>query len=64
MLLHTGGSTAATTQAVKSGLSAYPNLKIQTRAEFEKSQQDQVNQLLGLVYALLALAVSSPSSAS
>ena len=35
----------------------YPNLKIQTRAQFEKSQQKQVNQLLGLVYALLALAV-------
>ncbi len=45
------------TGAVNRGLSAYPNLKIQTRAEFEKSQQQQVNQLLGLVYALLALAV-------
>ncbi len=57
VLLHTGGSTAATTHAVKDGLTAYPNLKIQTRAEFQKSQQAQVNQLLGLVYALLALAV-------
>ncbi len=57
VLLHTGGSTAATTRAVKDGLSAYPNLKVQTRAEFQKSQQAQVNQLLGLVYALLALAV-------
>jgi putative ABC transport system permease protein len=45
------------TSAVDKGLNAYPNLKIQTRAEFEKSQQQQVNQLLGLVYALLALAV-------
>ena len=43
--------------AVNGGLSAYPNLKIQTRAQFEKAQQAQVNQLLGLVYALLALAV-------
>ena len=57
VLVHTGGSTAATTHAVNDGLSAYPNLKIQTRAEFQKSQQAQVNQLLGLVYALLALAV-------
>ena len=32
-------------------------MKVQTRAQFEKSQQAQVNQLLGLVYALLALAV-------
>jgi putative ABC transport system permease protein len=57
VLLDTGGSTAATTRAVKDGLSAYPNLKVQTRAEFQQSQQAQVNQLLGLVYALLALAV-------
>jgi putative ABC transport system permease protein len=57
VLLRTDGSTGATTQAVNAGLTAYPNLKIQTRAEFEKSQQQQVNQLLGLVYALLALAV-------
>ena len=32
-------------------------MKVQTRAQFEQSQQAQVNQLLGLVYALLALAV-------
>jgi putative ABC transport system permease protein len=43
--------------AVDKGLSAYPNLKIQTRAEFQKSQEAQINQLLGLIYALLALAV-------
>jgi putative ABC transport system permease protein len=57
VLLHTGGSTAGTTHAVTAGLSAYPDLKIQTRAQFENSQRAQVNQLLGLVYALLALAV-------
>jgi putative ABC transport system permease protein len=45
------------TPTVTSGLSAYPNVKIQTRSQFEQSQQAQVNQLLGLVYALLALAV-------
>ncbi len=45
------------TGAVNRGLAAYPNIKIQTRAEFEKAQEAQVNQLLGLVYALLALAV-------
>ena len=32
-------------------------MKLQTRAAFEKSQQAQVNQLLGLVYVLLALAI-------
>ena len=36
---------------------AYPNVQVQTRAQFEASQSAQVNQLLGLVYALLALAV-------
>jgi putative ABC transport system permease protein len=56
VLLQTNDSGAAA-KAVTGGLKAYPNLKIQTRAEFEKSQQAMVNQLLGLVYALLALAV-------
>ncbi len=50
----TGAGSGA---ALDHGLSAYPNLKIQSRAAFEKSQQDQVNQLLGLVYVLLALAI-------
>lgn len=56
VLLRTDGSAAAE-QSVKHALSGYPNLKIQTKEQFEKSQQAQVNQLLGLVYALLALAV-------
>ena len=43
--------------AVVHAVAAYPNLKIQTRAEFEKTQAAQVNQLLGLIYALLGLAV-------
>ena len=34
-----------------------PERQVQTRAQFEQSQQAQVNQLLGLVYALLALAI-------
>ena len=36
---------------------AYPTVQVQTRAQFESSQISGVNQLLGLVYALLALAV-------
>ena len=47
----------ALTAELTKGLSVYPNLKVQTRAEFEKAQEAQVNQLLGLVYALLALAI-------
>jgi putative ABC transport system permease protein len=56
VLLRTGGAAGVEDQ-VSHALGAYPNLKIQTRAQFEKSQQQQVNQLLGLVYALLGLAV-------
>jgi putative ABC transport system permease protein len=56
VLLKTDGSAAAE-QQVKQALSGFPNIKIQSKAEFEKSQEQQVNQLLGLVYALLGLAV-------
>jgi putative ABC transport system permease protein len=42
---------------VAHALAGYPNVKVQSRAQFEASQAAQVNQLLGLVYALLALAV-------
>jgi putative ABC transport system permease protein len=58
VLLRTdSGATKAGMAAVSARLSAYANLKVQTRAEFEKTQQMQVNQLLGLIYALLALAI-------
>ena len=43
---------AATTQ-----LADFPVAKAQTLAEFKDTQADQVNQLLGLVYALLSLSV-------
>jgi putative ABC transport system permease protein len=50
-------ASAAGEAAVDSALRAYPNLTIQTQAQFEKAQQKQVNTLLGLVYVLLALAI-------
>jgi putative ABC transport system permease protein len=56
LLLRTNGSGAAD-KAVTNALAPYPNAQIQTRAQFEKAQASSVNQLLGLVYALLALAV-------
>ncbi len=56
VLLKTDGSPGVE-QRVQRALSGYPNVRIQTRAQFEASQQAQVNQLLGLIYALLALAV-------
>jgi putative ABC transport system permease protein len=57
VLLRTDPSSSTVGAAVHAALKPYANLKIQTRAQFEKSEQMQVNQLLGLVYALLALAV-------
>jgi putative ABC transport system permease protein len=58
VLIKSGSTSGATAHAITDGLkAAYPNLLIQTRAQFEKTQAQQVNQLLGLVYALLALAV-------
>jgi len=56
VLLKTDGSPGVQS-AVTRALAPYPNVKVQSRAQFEASQSAQVNQLLGLVYALLALAV-------
>ena len=56
VLLNTDGS-AGVQQSVAHVLKAYPNVQVQSRAQFEAEQAKQVNQLLGLVYALLALAV-------
>jgi putative ABC transport system permease protein len=53
VLLRTTGSETA----VQNALSGYPNVQVQTRDQYEQSQASSVNGLLGLVYALLALAV-------
>ena len=51
------GPTAAETSAISAGLRQFANLKVQTRSQFIATQQAQVNQILGLVYALLGLAI-------
>jgi putative ABC transport system permease protein len=56
VLARTDGSPGVET-AVSSALSPYTDVQVQTRAQFEQAQVASVNQLLGLVYALLALAV-------
>jgi putative ABC transport system permease protein len=56
VLAQTNGSPSVE-GAVTRALAGYPNVQVQSRAQFEKSQSQQVNQLLGLVYALLALAI-------
>jgi len=56
LLLRTNGSTAVD-NAVTKALDPFPNIQVQTKAQFEQAQVSSVNQILGLVYALLALAV-------
>ena len=56
LLLRTNGSTAVDT-AVTTALTPFPNVQVQTRAQYEQAQVSAVNKILGLVYALLALAV-------
>jgi putative ABC transport system permease protein len=56
VLLRTDGASSVD-RRVTQALSAYPNVKVQTRSQFEQAEVGAVNQLLGLVYALLALAV-------
>jgi putative ABC transport system permease protein len=56
LLLQTNGS-GTVNDAVTSALAVYPNVQVQTRAQFDQTQTNSVNQLVGLVYALLALAV-------
>ena len=56
LLLSTNGRGTVTND-VTNALAPYPNVVVQTRAQFEQAQVATVNQVLGLVYALLALAV-------
>jgi putative ABC transport system permease protein len=56
VLLRTG-SSASVQHALTKALAVYPNVQVQSLAQFEQTQRNQVNQVLGLVYALLALAV-------
>ena len=56
VLLRTTGTTGSGT-TVQNALSAYPNVQVQTRGQYEQAETTRVDALLGLVYALLALAV-------
>ncbi|TVY99070.1 FtsX-like permease family protein [Trebonia kvetii] len=52
-----GVSTGAARPAIDRVLAAYPNVTLQDQAQYKAQQAQQVNQLLNLVYGLLALAV-------
>jgi len=55
VLLRTSGTSVDS--AVTQALAQYADAQVQTRAQFEQAQVSGINQLLNLVYALLALAV-------
>ncbi len=52
-----GVTPAAARPAIERALAAYPNLTLQDQAQYKAQQEQQVNQLLNLIYGLLALAV-------
>jgi putative ABC transport system permease protein len=57
VLLSTVSGGHVLDSALNRALAPYANVGVKTRAQFEASQQASVNQLLGLVYVLLALAI-------
>jgi putative ABC transport system permease protein len=56
VLVHTDGSTSVSS-AVNTALNPYPTVGVQTTAQYQHSEEASVNQILSIVYALLALAV-------
>ncbi len=57
VLISTQPDAGHVERAINNYLGAYPNVGVQSRAQFEQSQQAKVTQELGLVYVLLALAI-------
>jgi putative ABC transport system permease protein len=52
-----GVSPAEGRKAIDGVLKAFPNAKLQDQTEFKAATAAQINQLLGLIYVMLALAV-------
>ena len=57
VLLRTAPGTPDINRTLNRSLTPYANVTSKTRAEFERDQKHQIDQLLGLIYVLLALAV-------
>jgi putative ABC transport system permease protein len=55
LLVRTSGSGVE--NRVAAAMAGYPTVQVQTRSQYEQASAASVNQLLGLIYALLALAV-------
>jgi putative ABC transport system permease protein len=52
-----GGSSDAASAHLTQGLAAFPNVKVQTRDEFKKSQLSGLTMMLNMLYLLLGLSV-------
>jgi putative ABC transport system permease protein len=52
-----GGASDANTAKLKQALTPYPDVKLQTESQFRKNQSRFIDQLLALLYVLLALSV-------
>ena len=52
-----GGATDANTKKLKAALTDFPDVKLQTESQFRTNQAKFINQLLALLYVLLALSV-------
>jgi putative ABC transport system permease protein len=57
VLLSTASGAHDLGGALNRVLEPYANVSYKTRAQFEQSQENSINQLLGLIYVLLALAI-------
>jgi putative ABC transport system permease protein len=52
-----GGVTLANTHRLKAALANFPEAKVQTKAQFKKSQEQGLDVLLNLLYVLLSLSI-------
>jgi putative ABC transport system permease protein len=52
-----GGATAANTARLDLSLNAFPDAKMQTAAQFKKTQENDINLVLNVLYGLLGLSV-------
>jgi putative ABC transport system permease protein len=57
IMVKTATTGPAQQAALESALSQYPNLKVQTAAQFKADQKKQFSTLLNLVYVLLAFSI-------
>jgi putative ABC transport system permease protein len=52
-----GGASPEATEALQRALAGHPDAKVATRADWVDTRSGDVNQLLNLLYVLLALSV-------